>query len=78
MSVVGTFEAKTHLSDLLDRVSRGEEVTITRHGKAVAKLVRVEEPETSAVDVAEALKAHRKRNTLAGLDWKELRDQGRR
>jgi prevent-host-death family protein len=38
---VGAFEAKTHLSALLDRVERGEEVTITRRGLPVAKLVPV-------------------------------------
>lgn len=38
MAVVGTFEAKTKLSELLDRVERGEEFVITRHGKPVAKL----------------------------------------
>ena len=39
MISVGAFEAKTHLSTLLDRVADGEEVIITRHGKPVAKLV---------------------------------------
>ncbi|TCH97019.1 type II toxin-antitoxin system Phd/YefM family antitoxin [Roseococcus sp. SYP-B2431] len=38
---VGAFEAKTHLSALLDRVERGEEVTITRRGQPVARLVPV-------------------------------------
>lgn len=42
MVSVGAFEAKTHLSSLLDRVERGEDVTITRHGKAVARLVPAE------------------------------------
>jgi prevent-host-death family protein len=36
---VGAFEAKNTLSALLDLVESGEEVTITRHGKAVARLV---------------------------------------
>ena len=40
MERVGIYEAKAKLSDLLERVSRGAEVTITKHGKAVAKLVR--------------------------------------
>ena len=35
---VGAFEAKTKLSELLDRVERGEEVLITRRGKPVARL----------------------------------------
>ena len=39
MMSVGAFEAKTHLSALLDRVEDGEEVTITRHGRPVAKLI---------------------------------------
>lgn len=38
---IGLFEAKTHLSELISRVERGEEVVITRHNKAVAKLVPV-------------------------------------
>jgi prevent-host-death family protein len=32
MDTVGTFEAKTHLSRLLDRVAAGEQTAITRHG----------------------------------------------
>lgn len=42
MKHVGMFEAKTHLSRLIDKVEKGEEVVITRHGKPVAKLVRAE------------------------------------
>ncbi|MCC6212692.1 MAG: type II toxin-antitoxin system prevent-host-death family antitoxin [Burkholderiales bacterium] len=38
--VVGSFEAKTKLAELLDKVEAGETVTITRRGKAVAELVR--------------------------------------
>jgi prevent-host-death family protein len=40
---VGAFEAKTHLSELLARVEGGEEVTITKHGRPVARLVPVSE-----------------------------------
>jgi prevent-host-death family protein len=36
---VGAFEAKNTLGTLLDRVERGEEIIITRHGKPVARLV---------------------------------------
>ncbi|OGA17495.1 MAG: hypothetical protein A3I63_05460 [Betaproteobacteria bacterium RIFCSPLOWO2_02_FULL_66_14] len=39
MERVGIYEAKAKLSDLVDRAAQGMEVTITRHGKAVAKLV---------------------------------------
>lgn len=36
---VGVHEAKTHLSRLLERVSGGEEIAITRRGEEVARLV---------------------------------------
>jgi prevent-host-death family protein len=39
MERIGIYEAKARLSELVDRVMRGAEVTLTRHGKAVAKLV---------------------------------------
>ncbi len=39
--VVGAFEAKTKLAELLDKVEAGEAVTITRRGKAVARLVAI-------------------------------------
>ena len=39
--VVGAFEAKTKLAELLDKVEAGATVTITRRGKAVAELVRI-------------------------------------
>ena len=43
MESVGLFEAKTHLSELIARAERGEEVIITRHNKPVAKLVPITE-----------------------------------
>lgn len=38
---VGAFEAKTHLSRLLDEVEQGSHIVITRHGKAVAELAPI-------------------------------------
>jgi prevent-host-death family protein len=38
MTTVGAYEAKTHLPELLDRVARGETITITKHGVPVAVL----------------------------------------
>ena len=79
MVTVGAFEAKTHLSSLLERVSRGEEVLITRHGKAVAKLVPADTADRRCFDDAiEGLKAARRGVRLDGLDWKALRGTGRR
>jgi prevent-host-death family protein len=42
--IVGAFEAKTKFSELLERVSEGAEITITKHEKPVAKLVPFEKP----------------------------------
>ena len=79
MVTVGAFEAKTHLSSLLDRVAAGEEVVITRHGKPVARLIGAKDDDRARVrDAVEQLKALRKNTTLGGLSWKELRDEGRR
>ncbi len=78
MITVGAFEAKTHLSSLLERVARGEEVVITKHGRPVARLVPAATADRGHVDRAIAgLKALRAGCTLGGLDWKELRDAGR-
>ena len=41
MKTIGAFEAKTHLSDLLEKVSRGESFVITRRGKPIASLAPV-------------------------------------
>jgi len=38
-TTVGAFEAKTHLSELLQRVEHGEQITITKHGRVVARLI---------------------------------------
>jgi len=78
MITVGAFEAKTHLSTLLDRVAAGEEVVITRHGGPVARLIGAQNIDRVRVnDAFEKLKTLRKGTTLDGLSWKELRDEGR-
>ncbi|MCU0575044.1 MAG: type II toxin-antitoxin system prevent-host-death family antitoxin, partial [Syntrophobacteraceae bacterium] len=38
MKTVGAYDAKTHLSKLLELVGKGEKITITRHGVPVAVL----------------------------------------
>jgi prevent-host-death family protein len=79
MKEVGAFEAKTHLSELLELASRGEEILITRRGKPVARLVPASRTGTDAARAAfEKLKVLRKQARLDGLDWKSLRDEGRR
>jgi prevent-host-death family protein len=79
MGDIGAFEAKTHLSELLDRVEQGEELVITRRGRPVARLVPVADvARTRAAEAVTRLRALRRGTTLGGLDWRELRDAGRR
>jgi prevent-host-death family protein len=56
MKHVGIFEAKTHLSSLVDEAEKGSEVVITRRGKPVAKLVRAQ-PELMEEQIARRRKA---------------------
>lgn len=54
---VNIYAAKTHLSRLINQVSAGGEVVITRHGRPVARLVAAED------------KPKRKLGTLKGKVW---------
>jgi prevent-host-death family protein len=79
-NTVGAYEAKTHLSELLEKVEAGEEIVITKHGAPVAKLVPVKR-EVSAEERAAAVKRIQKLGTrvsLAGLKVKDLITEGRR
>lgn len=81
MENVGSFEAKTHLPQLLERVAKGEEFTITKHGKPVARLVpaAVTTPRPDVKQVIEELKAFSKGNTLGKkLTIREMIEEGRR
>jgi prevent-host-death family protein len=80
MKEVGAFEAKNRLGTLLDWVEQGEEVIITRRGKAVARMV----PSRPSVDRGEAraavacIREMRRGVTLGGLKIKDLISEGRR
>ena len=79
MTMVGAFEAKTHSSRLLERVSRGEHVTITRHGTPVARLVPVAAPDRERIrQTIRRLKEFNEGQSLGGLSVRALRDEGRR
>ncbi len=82
---IGAFEAKNTLGTLLDRVENGEEIVITRHGRAVARLVpnlpRIAPDEVQAAfdRIRErARRLHRvKREPFEWQRLKKLRDEGR-
>lgn len=84
MSKVTAFEAKTRFGELLDRVSKGEEVVITRHDKPVARLVpegaqRLDDVRRTVAGLLELQKRIRRRSK-AKLSDREVRsaiDEGR-
>ncbi len=79
MTTIGAYEAKTHLSGLLDRVSRGERIVITRRGEPVAVLAPVaSERGEDLGEVIHELKAHRAGRTLGDLTLRKALDEGRR
>ena len=79
-NIVGAYEAKTHLSELLEKVEAGEEITITKHGAPVAKLVPVKK-EASPSERLAAIERIRKLASgvsLGKLKIKDLIGEGRR
>ncbi len=79
MATVGSYEAKTHLPSLLQRVAQGEEITITKHGVPVAMLVPADAPsQRNAQEVIEEIKRLRKGRRLRGITIRQLIEEGRR
>jgi prevent-host-death family protein len=83
MREIGAFEAKNKLGQLLDLVEQGEEITITRHGKVVARLVPARPPRSrdearAALRRMRARAEQRKLDRFDWNDWKVYRDEGRR
>jgi prevent-host-death family protein len=77
--IVGAYDAKTHFSELLERVESGEEITITKHGHPVARLVPVKKTQTREERRAaiEKIKEMSKGLSLGGLKIRDLIDEGR-
>jgi len=80
MAKIGAFEAKTHLSDLLDRVSRGEKITITRHGVPAAMLIPVAETKTKLTheEIVDGMRELRKRVKPGKMSVRAMVLEGRR
>jgi prevent-host-death family protein len=75
---IGAYQAKTHLPALLERVARGEQIVITKHGRPVARLVPIGNTDVERRREASAgMKASREGRTL-GVPVKQLINQGRR
>lgn len=79
MEMVGAFDAKTQVSALLDRVARGERITITRHGVPAAMLVPVgvAGPKLTHEEIVEGMRALRKRVKPDRISVREKVNDGR-
>ena len=79
MERVGSYEAKTHLPKLLERVAKGERITITKHGLPIAMLVPVgPESQCSPKEAVKEMLEFRKGRKLGGLSIREMIEEGRR
>ena len=79
METVGAYEAKTHLPKLLERVIKGERITITKHGVPVAILQPpLPQRKTEPRKIIAELRKFREKHTLKGLSIRDMIEEGRR
>lgn len=79
-NIVGAYEAKTKFSQLLERVAAGEEITITKHGNPVARLIPAQSIPSveSRKEAIQKMRELASRNRLEGLRIQDLIAEGRK
>lgn len=79
---VGSFEAKTHFTQLIERASKGEEIIITKREKPIAKIVPLEKIPTlktqQAIERLKSLANELKLGVFDWTEWQKYRDIGRK
>jgi len=79
METVGAYQAKTHLPKLLERVMKGERITITKHGVPVAVLQPPAMQATAdTISVIAEVRKFRSKHTLGTFTIREMIEEGRR
>ena len=79
MSVIGAFDAKTHLPQLLRRVQDGERFVITKHNRPVAELIPFRQRDAARIRAAiDQLAAFQEEHSLGGVSVRQLIEEGRR
>jgi prevent-host-death family protein len=79
METIGAYEAKTHLPKLLERVLKGEKITITKHGVPVAILQPpLSAKKTEPKKVISELRKFRDKHSLEDLSIRDMIEEGRR
>lgn len=69
---VGAFDAKTHLSQYLDEVEKGESIQITRRGKPVAVLVSMDEHASRNTEITEIIERVKSRKIKKKVTVEEI------
>jgi prevent-host-death family protein len=78
METVGAYEAQTHLPKLLERVSKGERIIISKHGVPIAVLQPYDTQKTVDLSTVIAeLRQFRESHSLEGLSTQDMIDEGR-
>lgn len=76
---IGAYEAKTHLPQILEKVKKGEQFIITKHGVPIAMLTPAEPVKKKDLKaVIEELKGFNKGYTTGGIAIKKMIEKGRR
>ncbi len=79
MERVGIYDAKAHLSEIVERVESGSEVIITRRGKAVARIVPMQTPTKDRRTLAaKRIRELRAKWAISSVSIRKLIDAGRR
>ncbi|GHV82024.1 antitoxin [Spirochaetia bacterium] len=79
---IGTFDAKTHLSKMLEEVQKGKDYVITKRGMPIARLIPFSAHKKTRREVTLELEKIRKRTTvepedLRSFDIREAIEEGR-
>jgi prevent-host-death family protein len=78
MRKIGTYQLKTHLAEVLDAVEHGQTVIVTRHGKAIARILPDTTEQRDRVDKAvEALRNFPRTRLPKGVTIRDLIEEGR-
>lgn len=80
MRFIQASEAKTHLPRLLDEVERGETLVITRHGRAIARIIPEagQRQEEIARAIAGIVALRRRTRRAPTKEILSARDEGRK
>ena len=79
MDTSGTHEAESNLNPLLDRLAQGRQITITRNGVPVARLVPIASGNGGNVkSIIQEVRRFRQGRSLGDLSIREMIEEGRR